>query len=301
MSKLPGMRIALVANPASGASDDNEHAAAALREAGATVELVGLDDFCDGPNRIDDDRLATLAERLDGTDRVVVAGGDGSVGAAAVLARRQALPLAVIPAGTANDFARWLGVPLDIEEAALLAADPAANTTPVELADAGGRPFVNAASAGLSVDAARRARGLKKLLGPLAYPLGAMRAGLTGRPLSAVVRCDGSEVFDGRAWQIVVAATGAFGGGSQTGGVDPEDLRLDVAIVEAGARIKLVKRAWAMRNARLVDEEDVPHYRGRVVEIDLGVGAGTFNVDGEVLQGVKRFAVTGMLDAVVPS
>ena len=128
--------------------------------------------------------------------------------------------------------------------------------------------------------------------------MGALRAGAAGRPLHVTVRCDGEVAFSGRAWQVVVAATGAFGGGSGTGGVDPHDLRLDVAVVEAGSRVKLVRRAWAMRNERLVEDPDVRHLRGRAVEVD---GATTFNVDGEVLKGVKRFAVTGALEAVVPS
>ena len=44
-----------------------------------------------------------------------------------------------------------------------------------------GRPFVNAANAGLAVAAARSAAPLKKALGPLAYALGAVRAGVSTR------------------------------------------------------------------------------------------------------------------------
>lgn len=282
MTKLRAMRIALVANTKSGSGDAVATVREALRAAGADTVEVGLDEFCGGPETVDEERLAAVAERLRAIERVVVAGGDGSVGAAAALAARLGVPLAVVPAGTANDFARWLELPLDIEEAARIAADPAAPIRSAELARAGDeRPFVNAATAGLSVLAARRAHPLKPRLGRFAYAVGALRAAVAGRPLHVTIRCDGETCFRGDAWQVVVAATGAFGGGSGTGGVDPHDHELDVAIVEAGSRVKLARRAWAMRRQRLVDDPGVRHVRGAEVEID---GAERFNVDGEVMR-----------------
>ena len=254
--------------------------------------------FCEGAEAVDEEALRREAVRLRGVERVVVAGGDGSVGPAAALARRSGVPLAVVPAGTANDFARFLGLPLDVEEAARLAADPAAPTRRMELAVAvGRRPFVNAATAGLSVLAARSAGPLKPRLGKLAYALGALRAAVTGRPLDITIRCDGQTSFRGRAWQVVVAATGAFGGGSGTGGVDPRDGRLDVAIVEAKPRFALARLAWAMRKGRLVDVDAVLHLRAATVEVE---GARTFNVDGEVLAITPHFEVVGSLEVVAP-
>jgi len=293
------MRLALVSNARSGSEDMADAVLEALRDAGADVEPVGLETFCGGPDSIDDDRMADVAAGLRGLERVVVAGGDGSIGPAAALAARAGVPLAVVPTGTANDFARFLEIPLDVAEAARLAADPSATIRSVELARAAGRrPFVNAASTGLSVLAAANARPLKPRLGPLAYGVGALRAGLTGAARRMTVRCDGEVAFRGRTWQVVVAATGAFGAGSATGGVDPHDHRLDVAIVEAGPRIKLLRRAIAMKRRRLVEDPAVRHVRGRVVEID---GARTFNVDGEVLQvRPARFAIDGSVQVVAP-
>ena len=86
------------------------------------------------------------------------------------------MPLAVLPTGTANDFARAYGLPGDPREAAELAAD-GERTRPLELGRlADGRPFVNVASAGLASVAARNAQPLKPRLGPLAYGVGALRA-----------------------------------------------------------------------------------------------------------------------------
>jgi diacylglycerol kinase family enzyme len=232
---------------------------------------------------------------VDGLDRIVAAGGDGTVGPAARLASSTGLPLAVVATGTANSFARWLELPLDADDAARLAARPQAVLRTVEVADACGRPFVNVAATGLSVLAAHGARPLKKPLGPAAYAVGALRAGLTGRPLHTAVRCDGELAWRGDAWQVLVAATGAFGGDSATGGVDTADRRLDVAIVPAGPRRRLAARALAMRRRELVHEDEVTHVRGRVVELELPAGH-PFNVDGEILDLERaRFSVLGTL------
>ena len=293
------MRVALVANEKSGSAGAARGVAATLRTAGAKVETIDLADFCDGPESVDEARLAAAARRLrDTTDRVVVAGGDGSIGPAALLALRAELPLAVVPAGTANSFARWLGLPLDVDEAARLAGRADAITMTVEVASADGRPFVNVASTGLPVLAAHGARPLKPKLGPLAYAAGAVKAGATGKPLGTAVTTDGEHAWQGDAWQVAIAASGAFGGDSNTGGVDPRDGRLDVAIVEAGPRRRLVKHAFAMRRGKLVREDDVPHVRGRVVELDLPRGT-DFNVDGEVITLERpRFEVVGTIEVV---
>src|SRR5690242_5151451 len=131
------MRIALAANRASGGGLDPEPLAAAMRAAGAEVVTGSCE-----PGELE--RLAATAP-----DRLAVAGGDGTIGTAAELAGRVGVPLAVIPTGTANDFARAHGLPGDPLDAARLAAT-SDRTRRLELGHlADGRPFVNVASAGL--------------------------------------------------------------------------------------------------------------------------------------------------------
>lgn len=285
------MRIALVANTRSGAADSKREVEALLRDVGADLVDTDFKLVCDDPQG--------AATRLDGAERIVVAGGDGSIGPAARVARMADLPLGVVPAGTANSFVRWLGLSLDLREAVALAAAPDADLRTAELADADGRPFVNVASAGLSVLAGDHARPLKDRLGALAYAVGAVRAAVSGRPLRCRVSVDGQGAWEGDAWQVLVAASGAFGGESSVGGVDPDDRRLDVAIVPAGPRSALARRAWAMRRGRLVHDDAVHHVRGRVVE--LGVPARTgFNVDGEVLRLTPRFTLEGTFLVAAP-
>jgi diacylglycerol kinase (ATP) len=215
-----------------------------------------------------------------GAARIVVAGGDGSIGTAAEAASGAGVPLAVVPVGTANDFARALGIPLDAERACRLAVRGGAIRR-LELAWMDSRPFVNVASAGLAPVAARKASGLKRVLGPLAYSVGAVRAGLGARPVRCRVRCDDESVFDGSAWQVSVAVTGAFGGGASVDS-DPGDGRLDVVVIEARSRARLVAHAYRLRAGRVESQQSVRSRRCRAAEIGTDGSTG-FNVDGEIV------------------
>jgi len=264
------VRLALVVNAGSGGGLETEQVAELLRARGAQVEAFDLDALLD-----QDPALAAAIARA---DRLVVAGGDGTVGLGAVAAREGGAVLAVLPAGTANDFARHAGLPTDLEEAVAVAADPAAPVRPFDLHRADERPFLNAASCGLSANAAERAAPLKPSLGAAAYAAGAVAAGATGDPERALVTVDGVRRFDGDVWQVIVAGTGAFGGGSELDAADPRDGLLDVAVLEAGPRAALVLRAWGMRAGSLTEQEGVLHLRGARVQVD---GPEDWNVDGE--------------------
>jgi diacylglycerol kinase (ATP) len=266
------VRIAVAANRGSGGGLEPEPLVDAMRSHGARVELFGCDE----------ESLARVAAWE--PERVAVAGGDGTIGPVAALAGRLDVPLAVIPAGTANDFARVHGLPHDLLEAAVLAAG-GTDTRPLELGRlAGGHPFVNVASAGLASVAARTAQPLKPRLGPLAYGVGAVRAAAAAEPLRATVRVDARIVFERYCWQVIVAVSGAFGGGSRIAEADPEDGALDVVVLPAGSRAGLVRRAWGLRAHTIAQQRGVEHDRGRVVEVDLPDGT-ELNVDGEVRSG----------------
>jgi len=274
------VRLALIANPHSGTAPDPADLEELLAADGAAVSYVPIEEIADrdGGDLVDG---ALDALRAAGPpDRIVVAGGDGSVGPGALSAAKLGVPLAVIAVGTANDFARAKDLPLDLEEACALARDPAATTAPAELGMAGNRPFVNAAAAGLSVVAAHAAKAHKSRFGPLAYAIGALRAAVTATPLRCTVILDGEPRVAGRAWQVVVAVTGAFGGGSEIGGTRVGDGQIDVAVVPGGSRIGLVRRGYGMRAGRLTAQRDVRHERGATIELEVEDGA-SFNVDGE--------------------
>ena len=272
----------MIANPRSGSSDPGE-VASYLRDAGAEVELFALDE----------------AERAgaSGASRIVIAGGDGSVGPVAAVAGRADLPLGVIAAGTANDFARGMGLPEDAEEAARLAVS-GERLRALDLGwmarpggESKGRPFVNVASMGLPAPAAQRAGSLKGALGPLAYAAGALAAGLSARPVRCRATCDGRLVHDGPAWQVTVACSGSFGAGARIEQADPADGALDLVAAAAGSRMRLPALAYGLRRGGLERRAGIGHARGARIELDAPADA-EFNVDGELVRhGSATFTV----------
>ncbi len=82
-----------------------------------------------------------------GTDVLLAGGGDGTISAAATVCFHRNLPLAVLPAGTMNMFARALRLPLELEPALVAIAE--GHIVPADIATANGRPFVYQYSVGM--------------------------------------------------------------------------------------------------------------------------------------------------------
>ena len=157
------------------------------------------------------------------------------------------------------------------------------------------RPFVNVASAGLPGPAARTAKAWKKRLGTLGYAAGAAVAGVTAHALPVTVSCEDATLFSGRAWQVTVAASGAFGAGARIAEADPHDGALEVVAVEAGPRVGLVALAYRLRRGSLPGHGRARH--ARCARATLDVPAETeFNVDGEVVRS-GPVSLRGQADA----
>src|SRR4051795_3239261 len=91
-----------------------------------------------------------------------VAGGDGSVAAAAAVALEHGLPLAVVPAGTLNHFARDVGI--DTPEDAADAVRKGSAVC-VDVAEVNGTPFLNTASIGVYPQVVERRDALSHRMG----------------------------------------------------------------------------------------------------------------------------------------
>ena len=266
--------VALLANPDSGSGEAHD-VADCLRSHGLEVAELTLDEV----ERAVDSK----------PDRLVVAGGDGSLACVAAPAARAGISLAVIPTGTANDFARELDLPLELGEACRVAAE-GTSVRRLDVGRMGDRPFLNVASTGLPPAAAEHADGLKEKLGPLAYAVGAARAGVEEDPFTCTVRCDGGEIHSGEAWQVTIACSGAFGGGSSIE-TELSDTKLDVVVIEAGSRLKLAQHAYGMRRGGIGEQEGVTKVRCSEAEVELE-GVAAWNVDGELVEaGTTVFRV----------
>lgn len=113
---------------------------------GAALAAAGLDSqvlLVEGA-----DCAARAADQVrQGFDLIIAAGGDGTMGAIAGALAGKGSSMGILPLGTLNHFARDLGIPPDLDEAAQVIA--AGRERRVDIAEVNGRAFVNNASIGL--------------------------------------------------------------------------------------------------------------------------------------------------------
>ena len=267
--------LIVITNKDAGTADQETlDAALEILRARTSVEVAATSD----PGELDG-----VLQRA-GSRRIIVAGGDGSLHAVmSALHRRNQLGSSIVgllPLGTGNDFARTIGIPLDVDKAALVVVE--GEPRPMDLiVDEVGEIVVNNVHAGAGAEASRKgstwkerlgAIGVGKLnLGKLGYPIGAVQSALHPGELHLRIEVDGEVVNDlDRPVLMVAVGNGAhIGGGTEvTPLADPEDGKVDVMVSRATQ--PLAKLAYTMKMARQgshLERPDVDYYRGTTVSV----------------------------------
>lgn len=181
--------------------------------------------------------LAALFARQ-GEPVVIAAGGDGTLNAVVQGLAGSKTALGVLPAGTMNVFARELGIPYDNLPRAFEVIR-AGLIHEIDLFEANGVPFVQMAGVGFDAMVIEETTWeSKKMLGPLAYLLAAVKV-LGEDPPRMEVVCDDGRREEGVA---VLAGNGSLYGGQFKlfRKADNRDSMLDVLVFkEAGYRLVL--------------------------------------------------------------
>jgi len=226
-----------------------------LRSAGARVESLVTS------------TLDELAFVLAGAERrVVLLGGDGSLHAAANTAGHKP-ELALIPGGKANNVARSLGVPLELDAAARLAVEGRAH--PIDAIAAQTATSRYLAVEGVSVGFHALARSQYRAKNSADTAAG-IRAGLGAiarfEPMTMAVGLDGScELM--RLSQLFVVNMPLFGPGLRVAPADPTDGLLDVVALEGGGRLSLLPLAARLRRGTHLAADGVRSFQARTVRI----------------------------------
>lgn len=209
-----------ITNKKSGKADNELNGAVKiLKDAGLNL----IEQEAENPARIND----LIRQHRDQVDSVILAGGDGTMGAASGALSECGLALGILPMGTANDLARTLKIPESIESAAAIIANGRRHA--IDLARVNGHWFVNAAHIGLGVKVNRGlTRDLKSRWGRFSYARSLIDAFNSMRPYHADIVCDGEGIRI-RSIHITVANGRFYGGGmalSQEASVDDHQLRI---------------------------------------------------------------------------
>jgi lipid kinase YegS len=217
-----------------------------------------------------------------GHRKIIAGGGDGTLRdiAEAVALGDQSASLTILPLGTANDFARAAGVPLDVAQALdLLDLEP----TAVDLGEVGGKLFLNMATGGFgSQVTANTSEELKKVLGGAAY----LFTGLTR--FSELHSAHGELHGPDFHWRGDLLALG-IGNGRQAGGghvlcptAVADDGLLDVSILPAPQEVVGTLKSL-LEGGLGIDNMFV---RARLPWVELKSAQGLdINLDGEPLTG----------------
>ncbi|OWW19311.1 lipid kinase [Noviherbaspirillum denitrificans] len=199
-------------------------------------------------------------------DLVVVGGGDGTLNAAAPALIETRLPLGVLPMGTANDLARTLQIPFDLEQASGVIGGGLLHN--IDLGRVNGRYFFNAAHVGLGVHAQEHlSPDVKRRWGVFGYARSLFKALSSFRPFHADIVCDGRRKRV-RSIQVSVGNGRHYGGGMTIADEASIDDRLFFLYsIEPRSVWELAKLAPAVRAGRFEDSHPVDIERGRSIRI----------------------------------
>jgi diacylglycerol kinase (ATP) len=234
-----------------------------------------------------------------GARTVIIGGGDGSIRSVVSRVLHHDLTLGIVPLGTGNDFARSLGIPLEIGAACGVIAR--GRTLEADVGLVNGRPFLNAVSVGVSAECARRLDAdHKRRFGVLAYPLAAIEAGSHARPLEVKLTVDG-ERLEATVLQLVVGNSRYQGGGRL---IDPDATPLDHTLHLYAVRgestgparwvsnvWRLGRVGWLTRSGRHAQYPHVLLRRGCEISLETACPA-PLDLDGELVGSTPaRFSV----------
>jgi YegS/Rv2252/BmrU family lipid kinase len=225
-----------------------------------------------------------------GFDRVIAAGGDGTINEVANGLAGSEAALGILPLGTGGDFRRTLGVPPDLEGA--LAALARAVPRRIDLGKAvfrgwegrsQQRYFVNLVSFGMGGEVASRSRNaLSALGGQTAFLWATLVSFFTYHRKRVRLEVDGAS-WDGEIYNIAVGNGRYHGGGMHVcPTADPADGVLEVTVIEYLRRWEAMRDLPVLYSGKVYQHPKVKHLRGGCV-VAQSQQEVRIEVDGEPL------------------
>lgn len=251
-----------------------EKAREALDAAGYELEAVE-------PKEIES-RIKTAIEQ--GAKRILVAGGDGTIGSAAALVAKTNIELAILPGGTLNHFAKDHNIPTDLGKAATVAGEPL--VIGADVGYVGDSIFLNTSSIGAYVTFVRDRERLEKYVGyTLASAAAFIRTFFELRTFTVTLEVEGAKksyrsslVFIGVGErELKLPALGSRVKNGKRG--------LQVMIVRGRKRARLFSIAMAAIAKGTREARKLPEFDSFVVDscrIDLNRPLTTIGLDGEL-------------------
>lgn len=246
----------------------------------AGVKLIAAH-AVDDPDQMN---IMVAREIANGAPMVIVGGGDGSMSGTIDELVGKDCVFAVLPLGTANSFARTLGLPLDLDGAVEVIASGERRRIDLGMIDHD--YFVNAASIGLSPMIGKTVpHKLKRYLGRIGYLLWAVKCSVAFRPFRLIIDDgEGKSGGERRMWSTEVRIlNGRFHGGvelSEDADVESGDIMIQAVVGRSRTRLA---GDWYAKFFKLRDKDaHTVEFTGQSFRLDTRPHLG-ISIDGEVL------------------
>ena len=284
--------IPLFLNPAAGrgrAGRTIPQVARLLDSVGLAHVLIRSESVGDLENRVFDVVSA-------GAEKILVAGGDGSIHEVVngILRSNRPVELGVIPIGTGNDFAKACSIPVDWNDAVAELAARIKNKPPAKSIDAGrmnDRFFANGAGIGFDAKVTRIARGIRWRIGDLVYLAAVFKAMIDGVTTPQVTMKFGGQTVEGPI-TLANVSNGAWVGGMFH--IAPmaknDDGELDLVFAGEVSRLRMIALLPKLMHGSHIKEPEIRHSRVTRCEITAAAPVPS-HLDGEVQPLQTKFEI----------
>lgn len=289
-------RCAVIFNPV---KIDQEFRAATLEPA---LDRAGWTETLWLPTTKDDVGRGMIREATQaGVDRVIGAGGDGTVRVLADGLAGSGIPLGILPVGTGNLLARNLGLPLDREEALGIALGDHTRTVDLIALSADGGPAEHfAVMAGSGIDAMimdETDPKLKDKVGSAAYFLAAGKA-LGRLPVPMTIEIDGRRRLRRKAMIVLVGNVGELQAGiTLLPDATPYDGLLDLFVASPRTVWDWLRVLVSVISRRRRSKDPMDALRGREVTIRLE-REDNYQLDGDMVGSCRVMTASVRPDAL---
>ena len=273
------MRIRFIINPSSGREKS--------RETMISVSKFLLEDGHEISARYTnkkDDAISYANEAVkDGVDRIVVIGGDGTVNevVAGIVGQESKIPLTIIPCGTTNDFAKYMGLcKFNYEVFESIVGDEFKD---IDVGLCNGRYFINVGAVGILTNVAHNTpKSLKSVLGRSAYVLKALTEISPENLKPMNMKVEAAEFSrELKAFLFLISNTKSIGGFDKMAPLaSVKDGKLDCIIVEEMPIVDLISCFMKIKAGEHINHDKVIYFQSDDVKISCDQEV-ELDVDGE--------------------
>lgn len=214
--------------------------------------------------------------------KIIAAGGDGTINVVvnAMMKTGCRLPIAVFPAGTANDYAHYFGIPTTIDGMLDIAVGD--HYVAADIGRCNQRYFVNVAAIGSVIDVSQKTdKNMKNALGIMAYYLKGLSELRTLKPVKVKITTDKEELNENIFFMVVLNGNSA--GGFRKLGVESSinDGMFDVIIFKETRFAELPMLGLDVLQGRHPENDNVIYFQTSHLKIESDEPIST-DVDGEL-------------------